>query len=127
MNPALWRRWIGLALGGVGLLVLAWASLIPLDAGALPSRHDKLAHLMAYGTMGAWFGLFIPLRRWLPLWAALGLFGLGIEFAQQTTGYRRFDRWDVLTNGVGAALGLALLAGPIRYWFLDDRHLRRLS
>ena len=76
---------------------------------------------------GAWFGLFIPLRRWLPLWAALGLFGLGIEFAQQTTGYRSFDRWDVLTNGVGAALGLALLAGPIRYWFVNDRRLRRLS
>lgn len=121
------QRWIGLALGGVGLMVLAWASLIPLDPGALPSRHDKLAHLAAYGTMAAWFGLFTPLRRWLPLWVALGLFGLGIEFAQQTTGYRSFDRWDVLTNLVGAALGLALLAGPIRYGFVSVRSLGRPS
>ncbi len=120
------RRWIGLALSGVGLMVPAWASLIPLDPGALPSRHDKLAHLTAYGTMGVWFGLFIPLRRWLPLWAALGLFGLGVEFAQQATGYRSFDRWDVLTNGVGAALGLALLAGPRRIWFRDGQHLGRM-
>lgn len=126
MNSAS-RRWIGLALGGVGLMILAWASLIPLDPGALPSRHDKLAHLTAYGTVAIWFGLFIPLRRWFPLWAALGLFGLGIEFAQQATGYRSFDRWDVLTNGVGAALGLALLAGPRRVCFVNGRRLGRMS
>jgi VanZ family protein len=126
MKPAS-RRWIGLTLGGAGLMVLAWASLIPLDSGSLPSRHDKLAHLAAYGTMGAWFGLFIPLRRWFPLWVALGVFGLGIEFAQESTGYRSFDRWDVLTNGAGAALGLALLAGPRQLWLRIDHYWARMS
>lgn len=109
------RPWIGWMVGGIALAVLAWASLIPLDPGSLPSRHDKLAHLAAYGTLGAWFGLFLPLGRWLPAWMGLGLFGVGIEVAQQQTGYRSFDPRDILANWLGISLGMALVAAPLRY------------
>jgi VanZ family protein len=109
------RPWIGWMVGGIALAVLAWASLIPLDPGSLPSRHDKLAHLAAYGTLGAWFGLFLPSRRWLPAWMGLGLFGVGIEFAQGQTTYRSFDTHDILANWLGVSLGMVVLAAPLRY------------
>ena len=54
------RPWIGWMGGAVALAAVTWASLMPLDPGSLPSQHDKLAHLAAYGTLGAWFGLFMP-------------------------------------------------------------------
>lgn len=117
------RPWIGWMAGGLGLAVLTWASLMPLDPGSLPSQHDKLAHLAAYGTLGAWFGLFMPSRRWLLVWTALGLFGVGIEFAQGQTGYRSFDTHDILANWIGVSLGMAALAAPLRYG-LTSRHAR---
>ena len=117
------RPWIGWMVGGVGLAVLTWASLIPLDPGSLPSQHDKLAHLAAYGTLGAWFGTFAPSRRWPLVWMGLGLFGVGIEFVQGQTGYRSFDTHDILANWIGVSLGMAALAAPLRYG-LASRHAR---
>lgn len=111
---------VGFALGILGLMAVAWVSLIPLDPGSLSSRHDKLAHLSVYSVVGAWFGIFVRLRWWPLLWLALGLFGVGIELAQQRTGYRSFDRWDILTNWTGISLGLALLAAPLRYWLVPE-------
>ena len=122
MNGLL-RPWIGLTVGAAGLAVLTWASLIPLDPGSLPSQHDKLAHLAAYGTLGAWFGTFAPSRRWPLVWMGLGLFGVGIEFAQGQTTYRSFDTHDILANWVGVSLGMAALAAPLRYG-LTSRHAR---
>ena len=41
---------------------------------------------------------------------ALGLigFGIAIEFAQEQTGYRQFEVADMVADGIGVAMGLAL-------------------
>lgn len=101
---------------GLGLIVLITVlSLIPMGPPPVQIPNgDKLNHALAYITLTWWFGqLHTPtLRARTGLVLALFGYGVAIEWAQSLTGYRSADAADLLANGVGMALGLALLRSP---------------
>ena len=107
-------RLIGLwyLLGGLLLLAVAIASLIPIkDVGV----GDKTAHLMTYALLSGWFSLLAANRRRLGL-GALGLmaYGVLIEALQGLTGYRHAEWADLLANAVG--IGIGMLVFPTAAW-----------
>ncbi len=67
---------------------------------------DKWGHLFSYGFLMLWFAQIYQ-RRSQRIWVALGLIGLGVglEFAQEQTGYRTFEYADMLADALGTALG----------------------
>lgn len=111
-------------LGGLLITLITVLSLIPMGPPplAIPNG-DKLNHALAYITLTWWFGQLLPARRRLFLVLALLGYGVLIELAQGLTGYRSADPKDVLANGVGILLGLALLRTPAGrlYAWLDAR------
>ena len=105
------RIWLLLGWGMVfSVFVL---SLIPLNVD-LEEGRDKIAHLIAYGSMTFWFALLFKGRlRQLAIAIAFAAMGVGIEFLQRMTGYRTFDVADMVANGIGAALGWGLAQTPL--------------
>jgi len=105
------RIWLLLGWGMVfSVFVL---SLIPLNVD-LEEGRDKIAHLIAYGSMTFWFALLFKGRlRQLAIALAFAAMGVGIEFLQRMTGYRTFDVADMVANGIGAALGWGLAQTPL--------------
>ncbi|MEZ5892495.1 MAG: VanZ family protein [Parvularculaceae bacterium] len=80
---------------------------------------DKVAHFLAYaslGAMGFWAEMTLFKRR---RGAALGLaaYGIFLEWLQGVGGVRTPDVWDAVANGLGAVSGLVgaiLLTAAIR-------------
>jgi VanZ family protein len=80
---------------------------------------DKLAHGLAYAGLAAsaalmfWQRLILKTRRpaiFLGVWGGVTAYGILIEFLQHILPVRRSGEWeDALANGIGAALGLALV------------------
>jgi hypothetical protein len=105
------RIWLLLGWGMVAAVVVL--SLIPLEVD-LSHNRDKVAHLVAYGSMTFWFAMLFRGRvRQIAIALAFAAMGVGIEFLQAMTDYRSFDVFDMLANGIGAALGLALALTPL--------------
>ena len=105
------RLW--LAAGYLLVGVVIYLSLIP----APPQLNDwdygdKLNHLAAYAGLMYWFAQ-AHTRLGARLWQAAGLvlLGVALEFAQGLSGYREFDGFDMIANGIGIVLGW-LLAAP---------------
>jgi len=106
------RIWLLLGWGMVASVVVL--SLIPLDIDLRENR-DKFAHFAAYGSMAFWFGMLFEGRaRQAAIAIALAAMGVAIEFLQGMTDYRSFDVFDMIANGIGAALGWALAQTPLR-------------
>jgi VanZ family protein len=106
---------IGCALIG-GIVYL---SLIP-NPPPLPGNGDKYGHIAGYAILMFWFMQAYRGRRSRVLIAiALAVLGVGLEFVQGYTGYRNFERGDMLADGIGIALGW--LAGPPRTLNLLER------
>lgn len=104
------RFWWGL--GFAGVLAAIVMSLIP-DPPSFPGDSEGwVAHVVAYGTMMAWFARLEGSLRRRTAWA-LGLcaMGIGIEFVQGWTG-RTYDEADMIANAVGVLMGW--LASPPR-------------
>lgn len=96
--------------------VLMWASLAPaqnIPGGA--SVSDKLLHFVAYLVLGALCVFALPRVRPLVILAGVTAFGLLMEVLQLFTGYRAFEWTDLLSDFVGAAIGMtaALIATDV--------------
>ncbi len=104
------RLWLAI---GVGMLVaVAIVSLMPApDVGV----SDKLAHLLTYFLLAAWFALLARSRivlGWIVV--ALIAYGMIIELLQAQTGYRFAEWGDVVANSVGCFAGATLYFTPLR-------------
>lgn len=103
MNPPLRLRplWLGIGWCLVGAVV--WLSLTP-STGAPPLINDKLAHLIAYFTLTAWFAeIYSRLDR---VGLAMLALGAALEVAQGLSGYRDMSFADLLANAAGIGLGM---------------------
>jgi VanZ family protein len=115
------RTWYGL--GALMLVTVAVLSLIPIPAESVPGG-DKVAHLVTYAALGAWFSLLVDRAAQL-VWSVAGLIGFGVlmEGLQALTGYR-FAEWaDVVANTSGVLLGTLfyLTPAPKLLRFFDAR------
>lgn len=104
------RSWQALLLGYA--LLLLTLSLIPLSGG-IPGGNDKLAHLLGYAALAGLLRLAWPQRGHGLLWLLAFLYGVMIECLQSLLPWRGFEWLDMVANGVGAALGLALAAAGL--------------
>ena len=121
LNLAYRRAWVA---GGVLLgATIVVGSLLPGQVISPFSIWDKFMHAAAYGALTLWFaGLLERPRYWL---AGLLCFVLGVlvELAQATlTSTRLAESADLVANGLGAALGLALAYAGLGGW---ARHVER--
>jgi VanZ family protein len=90
---------------------VTWLSLVPSPPDAV-SGPDKLAHLLAYATLGVLAGLsFAPkltgVSAAIAVVVGLAAYGAVVEGAQQLTG-RELDVSDMIANAAGAAVGVAI-------------------
>jgi len=102
-------------LGLLGVCVLIQQSLTPSPAVevGLPGG-DKLLHFSAYAFLMSWFGfIYLPGKTYLQIGAGLILMGITMEILQETTGYRSFERNDLICNLLGVVAG----------WFLARTRL----
>ena len=99
-----WRaRWQ--ALGWFLLALIVVGSLVPLRQRGMLAGMDKLEHLVGYALLMYWFAaLHAPARR---TWFAIGFVVLGaaLELAQGATGWRSADRYDLVADAFGVAIG----------------------
>ena len=95
-----------LAIGWGWAAVIVWLSLTPAPPKLGFEHVDKLGHLLAYGALMFWFCLLYFGTGTRILYAAgFIVMGIGLEFIQGWLGYRTYDPFDMLANGIGVALG----------------------
>lgn len=121
MNPVVlpelrYRRfWFGAGI----VIALAVAVVCLMPGSKLPDVRvsDKTEHLAAFAMLAFWFGSILVRRDLLWLALALLVFGGLIELAQDVMRLgRHADVRDLLADGVGIALGLALALTPLGRW-----------
>jgi MATE family multidrug resistance protein len=106
-----WTAWQRLSLAAA--LALTVAALVGSLAPAVPMPRfqlgDKLVHAAGYAALAMCWRLALrgPV---VTTWLAVAAFGVGIELLQALVPWRSFQWFDMLANGLGAALGLALAA-----------------
>jgi VanZ family protein len=116
MLPLVYRRlWLaGALLIAAGIVI---GSLLPGPVVETVGIDDKFEHAGAYFALTLWLaGLVMP-RRYA--WAALAAFALGaaLEAAQGLlTVTRETDGLDLVANGVGIAIALALAYLGVGGW-----------
>lgn len=98
------------AICALSVLVLA---LLPPDAPEVSTGWDKSNHLLAFGVLAALGVRAWPGRAWHVV-AGLIAYGGMIEFLQSLTTYRDASWLDLIADGVGIAIGLALSYRAIR-------------
>ena len=94
----------------VGVLVaVSYLALTPTPPKAADLGWDKLNHFSAFGTLTVLGGLAWGRTQWR---VALGLLAYGglIELLQTQVPGRAADWADLLADGIGIVLGLAVLA-----------------
>jgi VanZ family protein len=117
------RAWIA---GGVLLTALVVVgSLLP--APVIESLHllpwDKARHALAYGSLTLWFTGLLERSRYHRAGLLSFAVGLLVELAQAAlTATRLAGSADLLANGIGAALGLAVAYAGLGGW---ARHVER--
>jgi VanZ family protein len=112
-TPGLSLRTPWLAVGWLGVAVVAYLSLAPAPPQIDLEQGDKLQHLIAYGTLMLWFAQVRTGANERRATALLLLaLGIVLELAQGLTGYREMSVSDALANTAGVALGW--LAAPPR-------------
>lgn len=101
------------AIGILMVLLVCVASLAPTMPPPPGLHGDKVEHLVAYGSLTYWWGMLYPERvqRWLACLLFI-LMGVALEFAQQATGYRFLDVFDMAANTLGALLGRMAVETP---------------
>ena len=105
------RVWLLLGWGMVAAIVVL--SLIPVEVD-LGEGRDKLAHIVAYGSLSFWFGMIFGGRGLqLGIAVAFAAMGVALEFLQGLTDYRTFEIADMVANAVGAGLGWCLVQTPL--------------
>ena len=107
--------------GGAAFAVVAWS--IVLMFGTLRPNYDaveplfahadKLAHLLGWFILGVPMGILSRTRDGSFIgWSACVVFGLMIETGQVVIPGRHFELWDLVADGLGAALGMAVVLAP---------------
>lgn len=107
-----WRvLWLGI--GWLLVATIVYLSLAPTSI-ALPGQYgDQYGHVAAYAALMYWFAQIYSAGRSRTLIViGLALLGIGLEIAQYYTGYRTFERADMMADVLGIAVGW--LAGPPR-------------
>lgn len=99
------RRWwivIGLAILGI-----IWVgSLMPVERLPRVGGGDKLHHFAAYAVCSfCWCALAASLRGKLAWICGIAAMGVVIEFLQGASGFRHFERADMIANALGALTG----------------------
>jgi len=96
------------------VLAVCVGSLAPTIPPLPGNPSDKLEHLVAYACLTWWWGMLYPrnAERWLVCALFIGM-GVALEFAQREMGYRVFDVFDMVANGVGALVGRLVVETPI--------------
>lgn len=103
-----WRVLLVLLLGAI-----SWLALVPNPPQQLSTGWDKSNHLLAFGALAftAVWALWPEPRQWGRLVAAGLAYGAAIELLQGLLPPRSCDWRDLIADGVGLALGLAVAAG----------------
>jgi VanZ family protein len=99
-------RALALVIGWLMVAAIVWLSLTPSPPRLEVAFGDKLGHFAAYGGLMFWFCQLYA-RRAARLAYATAFVGLGIaiEFAQDATGHRSFEYYDMLADAFGVLLG----------------------
>ncbi len=100
--------WLWSVLGWGMVAAVCVGSLMPGEMMGDVRIGDKLLHGGAYFLLMVWFtGLYR--RRWyVPIAVVLFAIGVAIEFIQGALQSRHYDPMDMVANGVGILVGLAL-------------------
>ena len=104
-----------MAIGAAIMLWTLWMALMPdPDLTLSIPDGDKVLHAITFTCVMGWWGNVYTSRR-ARAWAALGClaFGVFIEFAQWLDPPRDADAFDVLADGIGILIALALLRTPL--------------
>lgn len=99
---------------GYGLIAyIIYSSLTPDPITMDVSYFDKYAHTFGYFVLMGWFTqIYQTARVRLICFALFVSMGIGLEFAQDLTGYRYFDVYDMLANSLGVVLAWLLAFTP---------------
>lgn len=102
------RLWIGVGVMLVLAVAIGSMMSLPTPVKAVMVQ-DKLLHTVAYACLMGWFAQIYrhDLTR-LVLVIGLIAMGIGIEFAQGTTGHREYEVLDMIANISGVVLAWAL-------------------
>jgi len=99
-------RALWLALGWGLVAAILWLSLTPSPPKVDFAQSDKVGHFLAYGGVMFWFAQLYAARGTRLAYAAgFVAMGVALEFIQGWTGYRSFEVYDMLADGIGVALG----------------------
>jgi hypothetical protein len=108
--------WIWLVAGWALAVGVGIGSLLPGTALLGLSAHDKLLHAGSYFVLMIWFaGVYEP-RRHVSIALVLMAAGFVLDALQSRIETRTFSGLDVLANGFGVLLGLALARLGLGGW-----------
>lgn len=101
-------RKLWLSTGWLLVALVTYLSLVPDPPTIDAAGSDKVAHVLAYGTLMLWFLQLYPIYR-RPI-IAVGLIAMGIllEFLQGFTAARSSEYMDMVANTGGVMLGWLL-------------------
>lgn len=120
------RLWFGI--GCVGVALLWWLSLIPLQHPSLEGN-DKLLHVFAYALISFWFYCVYQSRYAVGIAVTFIVMGVVIECLQGQTTYRVFSWGDVLANFIGVlvAWGLAYFSRATEMLCFLEQQLLKIN
>ena len=100
---------IARALAWLLLASITFATLAPIDLRPVSGASVSLERFLAFAILGAAFACAYPQRRLCVAFALIALVGL-LEAGQLLTPTRHAHLTDLVVKGVGAIIGLALVA-----------------
>lgn len=115
------RPWWRLTLALL-LCAVTWLALAPAPPRLLSTGWDKLNHGLAFSTLALAAAMGFA-AAWWRIGAALLAYGGLIELLQAFLPPREADLADLMTDGLGIAVGL-LLAGGLRWGALRGQSLK---
>ena len=104
------------------LCAVTWLALAPAPPRLLSTGWDKLNHALAFSTLAVAAAMGFTAARWR-IGAALLAYGALIELLQAFLPPRQADLADLMTDGLGIAIGL-LLAQGLRWVAQRGRSVR---
>lgn len=94
------------------VVLIIYLSLTPEPVQLNVEQGDKFGHVFAYAALMAWFAnVYEGVAQRVQFALGFVALGVGLEFAQRSTGYRSFEIADMAADAVGVAAGW-LIAPP---------------